>query len=228
MLTHFGLLNLQDGRPCSSCEESSLWPNGSVLRPSLGKESLLRAPQGLLGQLFLWYQCRQRAVRRLCFLLSELPTVDASAEDLHLIRMGSLQRAVSAFSCCSSPLTVTEDRNSRRGLVPKLSISCSVCGKSSAITDPYSKKDLEVNSKSVLAMRVVGKGRGALETCSGLMGMLPPISQPAYSSHKKLLVVSQKEREASCSAAVAEVRKDVPEDDIVDITVTFFKATTYQ
>ena len=105
-------------------------------------------------------------------------------------------------------LTVTEDRNSGRGLVSKLSISCSVCGKSSAITDPYSKQDLEVNSQSVLAMRVVGKGRGALDTFSGLMGMLPPISQPAYSSHnKKLLVAFQKEREVSCSAAVAELRK---------------------
>ena len=156
---------------------------------------------------------------------TQTSTVDASAEDLHLIRMGSLQRAVSAFSCSSSPLTVTEDSNSRRGLVSKLSISCSVCGKSSTITDSYSKKDLEVNSKYVLAMRV-GKGRGALETFSGLMGMLPPISQPAYSSrNKKLLVVSQKERGASCS--VAELHKDVP-DDIVDITVTFFKATTYQ
>ena len=37
------------------------------------------------------------------------------------------------------------------------------------------------------------------------MGMLPPISQPAYSSHNKLLVVSQKEREASCSAAFVEL-----------------------
>ena len=72
-------------------------------------------------------------------------------------------------------------------------------------------------------MGVVGKGRSALETFSGFMGMLPPISQPAYSSHnKKLLVVSQKERAASCSAAVAELRKDIHEDDIVDITVTFF------
>ena len=86
-----------------------------------------------------------------------------------------------------------------------------------------------MSSKSVLAMRVVGKGRSVLETFSGLMGMLPPISQPAYSSHnKKLLVVSQKDRAASCSAAVAELSQDIHEDDIVDITVTFFKGSTYQ
>ena len=44
-----------------------------------------------------------------------------------------------------------------------LSISSSVCGKSSAITDFYCQKDLEVNNKSVLAMRAIGKGRTALE-----------------------------------------------------------------
>ena len=90
--------------------------------------------------------------------------VDASTEDLHLIKLGSLQGAVSAFSCCGSPLTITEDRKNRRGLASNLSISCSVCGKSSAITDSYCQKDLEVNSKSVLAMRAIGKERIALET----------------------------------------------------------------
>ena len=90
--------------------------------------------------------------------------VDTSAEDLHLIKLGSLQGAVSALSYCGSPLIITEDRKNRRGLVSNLSISCSVCGKSSAITDSYCQKDLEVNSKSVLAMRAIGKGRTALET----------------------------------------------------------------
>ena len=78
---------------------------------------------------------------------------------LHLIPLGSLQGAVSAFTCCGSPLAVVEDGNQRRGLVSKLSICCSVCGKFSAITDPYQKRDLETNTKSVLAMRAIGKGR---------------------------------------------------------------------
>ena len=43
--------------------------------------------------------------------------VDASAEDLHLIKLGSLQGALSALSCCGSPLTITKDRKNRRGLV---------------------------------------------------------------------------------------------------------------
>ena len=128
--------------------------------------------------------------------------VDTSAEDLHLIKQGSLQGAISAFSYCGSPLTITEDRKNRRGLVSNLSISCSVCGKSSAITDSYCKKDLEVNNKSVLAMRAIGKGRTALETFCGLMGMLPHSTKQAYASdNKKLYDSSLKEREASFAAA---------------------------
>ena len=92
----------------------------------------------------------------------EAPSTLTPLEDsasLHLIPLGSLQGAASAFTCCGSPLAVVEDRNQRRGLVSKLSISCSVYGKSSAITDPYQKRDLATNTKSVLAMRATGKGR---------------------------------------------------------------------
>ena len=89
---------------------------------------------------------------------STLTPLEDSASP-HLIPLGSLQGAVSAFACYDSPLAVAEDRNQRRGLVSKLSICCSVCGKSSAITDPYQKRDLETNTKSVLGIRAIGKGR---------------------------------------------------------------------
>ena len=85
----------------------------------------------------------------------EAPSTWTPLEDsasLHLVPLGSFQGAVSAFICCGSPLAVVEDRNQRRGLVSKLSICCSVCGKSFAITDLYQKRDLEPNIKSVLSM----------------------------------------------------------------------------
>ena len=89
---------------------------------------------------------------------STLTPLEDSAS-LYLVALGSLQGVVSVFTCYGSPLAFVEDRNQRRGLVFKLPICCSVCGKSSAITDPYQKRDLETNTKSVLAMRVIGKGR---------------------------------------------------------------------
>ena len=157
-------------------------------------------------------------------IVLEAPSTLTPLEDSaspHLIHLGSLQGAASAFTCCGSPLAVIEDRNQRRRLVTKLAICCSVCGKSSAITDPYQKRDMETDIKSVLAMRAIGKGRAGLETFCGMMGMLPPVSQRAYTTqNQKLFVVSGEEREATFADAAAELRKDVPEEQVLDITVT--------
>ncbi len=131
------------------------------------------------------------ASRKKLALSSEASTIQPSAStsedgarfgpcdsDYHLIRMSSLKTAVSVFSCCGSPLTVTEERKSRRGLVSKVSICCTVCGKKSLVTDPYREEDLAVNSRSILGMRVIGKGRASLESFTGIMGMFPPPPPP--------------------------------------------------
>ena len=52
------------------------------------------------------------------------------------------------------------------------------------------------------------------------MGMLPPVSPTAYTTqNQKLFVASSDVREASFADA-AELRKNVPEDQVLDITVT--------
>ena len=99
-----------------------------------------------------------------------------SNSDYHLVRMSCLKMAVTVFSCCGSPLAVTEEMQSRRGLVSHVSICCAVCGKKSLVTDPYREEDLAVNSRFILGMRVSGKGRAAMESLTGIMGMLPPLS----------------------------------------------------
>ena len=137
--------------------------------------------------------------------------------EYHLIRMSSLKTAVSVFSCCGSPLTVTEDRQSRRGLVSKIS----VCGKKSLVTDPYRKEDLAVYSRSILEIRVIGKGSASLEIFTGIMGMLPPLSKPHFSSHTKAIhLASTAKKENQFSAAVENLRKLAKDDEIVDIQVT--------
>ena len=73
-----------------------------------------------------------------------------------------------------------------------------MCDKSSAITYPYQKRGLETNTKSVLAMRAIGKERAVLEIFCSMMGMLPPVSQRPYiTQNQKLFVASGEEREAS-------------------------------
>ena len=72
--------------------------------------------------------------------------------------------AVSVFSCWGSPLAVTEEMQSRGGLVSQVSICCTVCGEKSLVTDPYREEDLAVNSRFTLGKRVIGKGRAAMES----------------------------------------------------------------
>ena len=69
-----------------------------------------------------------------------------------------------------------------------LAICCSVCGKLACITDPYNDDNLDVNRRSVLAMRTIGKGRAGLATFSGMMVMKPSHYQ-AMLHHPKAGIV---------------------------------------
>ena len=110
---------------------------------------------------------------------------------------------------------------SRRGLVSYVSICCTVCGKKSLVTDPYCEEDLAVNSRFILGMRVIGKGRAAMESLTGIMGMLPLLSKPCFSSHTKAIhVASTAEKEDQFSSAVAVLRKHAKDDEIIVIQVT--------
>ncbi len=132
--------------------------------------------------------------------------------------------AVSVFSCCGSPLTVKEDRRSRRGFVTKLAIICSVCGKTGTIMDPYKEEDLQVNTRAVLAARTAGKGRTGLSHFAGMMGMLPPLSQSHYSVHStKVLMATREACNVNMCEAAALLRSNAKagENEVVDVKVTF-------
>ena len=124
------------------------------------------------------------------------------SNDTLLFKPSSLSKRISVFSCCGSPLTVTVEPSSRRGLVTQVAICCNICGTYALVTDPYDDDDLEMNGRSVLAMRSIGRGRAGLATFCGMMGMPPPISDSNYSTHnKKLKLACDKERSANQSAA---------------------------
>ena len=95
--------------------------------------------------------------------------------------------AIGAFSCCSVPLIVRENRSCLSGLVSKISICCTVCRKKSSVTDPYCAEDVVVNSRTNLAMRTTGKGRAGLATFSGMMGKAPPITFKHYGTYNQRL-----------------------------------------
>ena len=120
-----------------------------------------------------------------CFIMN--------TEALHLI--------AKTFQCCGSELEVRKDFSCRRGRVAKINLSCSHCKKEVVVADPYRKEDASVNTRATLAMRAIGKGRSALQTFSGVMGMLPPVCAQAYISHNKKILEASRELYLSTAAA---------------------------
>ena len=106
-------------------------------------------------------------------------------------------------------------------LVSRVAICCLVCGKQSFVTHSYRSEDQTVNTKSILAMMTIGKGRESLDTFTAMSGMLPPVSKPSYSSHnEKITAAMSLERETQFSAAATLLWKDAAPEEIVDIRVT--------
>ena len=105
----------------------------------------------------------------------------------------ALHRIAKIFQCCGSELEVRKDFSCRRGLVAKISLSCSHCKKEVVVIDPYRKEDVSLNSRATLDMRAIGKGRSALQTFSGVMGMLPPLCAQAYIPHNKKILEASRE-----------------------------------
>ena len=148
-------------------------------------------------------------------------TVEQSDDDYLLFKRRNLARALSAFSCCDTPLLIMEDRIQRRGFVSKLEIFCSVCWKMSTITNPYCDEDRQVNTRAVLAARMAGYGRSGLADFAGVMGMVPPVtSHPFTHCNAKLLFATRDAAEADMRKAARELRGDVGEEVVVDVKVT--------
>ena len=76
-------------------------------------------------------------------------------------------------------------------------------------------------TKSILAMRTIGKRRASLDTFTAMIGMLPPVYKPSYFSHNgKIAAAMSLVREAHFSATATPQRKDAARVEIVDIRVT--------
>ena len=111
---------------------------------------------------------------------SEL-TGEHGAKGYRLVSYERLRDAVTMIGACSTcgyPLTLKEDLATRRGIVSRLAISCTnrVCDKDTLISDSYASDAKSLNSRSIMAMRAIGRGQSSLESFFGLMDMLPPVT----------------------------------------------------
>ena len=143
-----------------------------------------------------------------------------------LVSCETLSQAVSEIgvcSVCASLLTVKEDLVARRGLVSKLMICCAntACNKEAAVSDPYASDSKSLNTRSVLGMREIGRGRNSLESFCGIMDLPPPLSIPAYRDHnRRLAKISMECAGENMLAACLHQLRGVPCDEIIDIAVT--------
>ena len=84
------------------------------------------------------------------------PDTMAEMTGYRLVSCEVLTKAISDVgkcTACDSTLTVREDLASRRGLVLRMTICCTVCDQKVHVSEPYSDKAKSLNTKYVLAMR---------------------------------------------------------------------------
>ena len=106
-----------------------------------------------------------------------------------------------------------------------LKISCTntACKKEAVLSDPYSSNAKGLNTRSIMGMRSIGRGRDHLELFCGLMDMLPPVTAVSYSEHnKRLAEVSVEKAQENMLTAAAYLHQlhGVSTTELLDIAVT--------
>ncbi len=92
------------------------------------------------------------------------------------------------FHCPGLPLTASEDSSVRRGLVSRITVSCP-CGCFQHATDPYNTDHLTVNTRAVLAMRMIGWGSSSLETVCAMFDFPGALSSAACQNYTSIFTV---------------------------------------
>ena len=153
---------------------------------------------------------------------------DRQLQGLRLLDMAKVSSVIvnslSCSACKTQTLTVGESFAGRRGLVTDLFISCLNCSRKYSLSSPYDSQAKTLNRRSVLAMRVAGRGLASLEKFCGIMGLPPPVTDPAFRAHKAdIAAAATEESVESRKVAAKELHRmqGAGDDDIIDVTVTF-------
>ena len=163
---------------------------------------------------------------------SDDETTSSDSTDLNgtrLVDISCLHRLLSSISVCrqclEGELAIEDER--REGLASSVFLRCQMCGASSGWCDllPRAGRFYQVNRRSVLAMRVIGRGHTALKKFCGIMDLPPPVAWPAFNGHQKAIAqaAAQVSDESMKSAAkvVFEKKRDNGESTVAGTSVTF-------
>ena len=136
---------------------------------------------------------------------------------------------------CYSALSVAEILEGRAGLATKVKFKCkNDCNFSQTIsgfnTTPKQGHFYEINRQSVLAARLIGKGRQGLEKLCSVLGLSSPVSSSCFVEHTKALesvaseLLQENLKAAGERARKVETEKEYLENDFndpVDIATCF-------
>jgi hypothetical protein len=154
---------------------------------------------------------------------------------IHFGIMKNLFEEFSRCSECSSPVKLTHNKNEHKGFSLKLCIKCSVCSACRfSYTSPQYiplqksktvKKAHEINHRTVMAFREIGKGHAGIETFTTMMNMPFSIAFTTYKKiNKNLYCAYEKSAEKSTKKAADEVRQIINinacSNDIVDCHIS--------
>ena len=117
---------------------------------------------------------------------------------------------------CSSPMSVTEDSSCRRGHVTRMPVTCTKCDFVHYLADSYDSRQTGLNTQSVLAARMIGKGQKSLETFCAVMDLPPPVQTPGYTKCSKVIL------EASSDAVQAEFLASADQLRAMSVAGTLF------
>eukprot|EP00794_Sanderia_malayensis_P002423 gene2423-2792_t len=122
---------------------------------------------------------------------------------------------------CKSALTLQDDRKARAGFVHKLSLRCCKCNwikrffTSALVQKDHSEPStgrtrFDLNVRSVLAFREIGKGHDGMQTLATFMNLFPPVSKSSYHAIKRSVHLAlTKTAVESCQNAARETKESL-------------------
>lgn len=120
-----------------------------------------------------------------------------------LIDSSILSSILSLVACCpdcqSRDIAVEIDLEKKKGLSVLLDVCCNKCGwthqsYTSKTVGPniHGAKSFEINTRSVIAMREIGRGHASLEKFCGYMNIPPPMRKNAFLENQKKISAGYK------------------------------------
>lgn len=172
---------------------------------------------------------------------SESDDEEKTQKTLWIVDMINLSDVINECCVCKEcgfKITISEKISERTGLGTKFSIICSnpscptISLPSSFHTTLKQGHVYDINRKSVLASRIIGKGRSGLNKLCSVIGLASPVSKPSFAEHTKFWEkVAEKVKEESFNEAlvkIKEIKQEQNDEDAATIaTRTLDVATSF-